>query len=67
MKISKRYSIFINPMTGCAFWGTKKFTRRVTFSKDQLLGEWYECTFRELIQNIETLRKKKYMIFARKH
>lgn len=67
MKVSKKYSIFINDMTGCAFYGTKKFTRRVTFSQDQLLGTWLECSLHELIYNIRLLEKKKFMVFGRKH
>ena len=59
MKIRKRYTLFINPMLGTAFFGNDKFSKRIN---DATLGEIYDCTLSELKQNLKILLNRGYTI-----
>jgi hypothetical protein len=64
MKIRKKYTLFVNSMLGAAFYGGKKFSRRID---DATLGEIYDCTFSELKQNLQMLSRRGYTIFKMKY
>ena len=62
MKIRNKYVLYINRMLGVAYYGGKKFDRRISKAT---LGKIYDCTFSELKFNIKMLRDKGYEVYKR--
>jgi len=62
MKISKKYTLRINPILGIAIYGTKKYDRyisKITISS----GSIYDCNLSQLQYNILDLRKNGFEVF----
>ena len=62
MKTRKRYVLFINSMLKTAYFGGRKFDQRISAAT---LGTIYDCTFRELVDNLHVLSGKGYTIAKR--
>ena len=62
MKVRKKYTLYINSMLGVAYYGNKKFSRRI---RNATIGMIFECTLTELKDNIRKLLKKKYLVGRR--
>lgn len=65
MKIRKQYTLYINSMLGTATFGSPyKFGWRID---NATIGEIYDCTYRELIENLRMLNSRGYRISQRKY
>ena len=62
MKTRKHYVLFINSMLKTAYFGGRKFDQRISAAT---LGVIYDCTFRELVDNLRMLTDRGYTISKR--
>lgn len=63
MKIRKNYILFVNEMQRTAFYGGKKFDARISKAT---LGEIFDCSFRDLKNNIKKLKELGFKVSQRK-
>ena len=64
MKIKKNYLLYINSQTKTAFYGNSKFENRISNST---LGLLYDCTLRELVENLKRLEEEGYTLMKMNH
>ena len=62
MKIRKSYMLFVNPMLKTAYFGGNRFDRRISGAT---LGQIYDCTFRDMVDNLKRLVARGYTVSKR--
>ena len=62
MKTRKSYVLFVNPMLKTAYFGGRKFDSRISGAT---LGQIYDCTFSEMVENLKRLVARGYSVSKR--